>query len=130
MRDVKLLATGERVFLARYQEWGVAFLFDLRQSIDKQLATAKKVLRAQVAQDKKYGLLPLPRTQRNRNPDYRAMLRVLDGLDTGAIPSTIAAKLFPGRKAARDLVKALRSEAERLRDGGYRYMTILRATGK
>lgn len=131
--DAKLISTGEHVFIARYEEWGTAFLFDRRQSIDRQLAVAKVILKKWKKIDLADGLASLPRTHRNRKPDYRSMLRILDGLDEGATQVGIARELFPDNKkgtdAARDQVKVLLAEARRLRDGGYRYLTILRSPG-
>jgi hypothetical protein len=107
------------------QYWNFALMFDLRQSIPKQLVSARRWLETQKGLQELRGLKTIPRTQRDRNPNYRAMLRILDALEAGARPVYIAKRLYPKHESASDLVKAQRTEAERLRDGGYRFLPIL-----
>lgn len=123
LRSVRLRDSPGYWFLAEAHEWEVAMAFDLRQSVTRQLTSARRLLDRH-QRDKRIELVK--GTQRKRDRNYQAMLRILDARDTSETWTSIAKAIFPSKDtdSATALAKKLGKQAERLRDGGYRYIVF------
>lgn len=104
----------------------VAFVFDLRASIEKQLRAAGRALKERAAAARESGSVRLAKgaQREGKRTDYRAMLWALDAEESGATLREIADELYPGQSKL-DTVRKLLKEARRIRDGGYRDLLVL-----
>lgn len=109
----------------------LTMVFDFRQSIDLQLARARKIFEAQRETN---GLRPAAGFQRQRrdHSEFSLMLRILDARLAKQKYVVIAKTLFPKLDDASALakIKGLNRQAESIRDGGYRYFALLAAPKK
>jgi Family of unknown function (DUF6499) len=93
-----------------------AYVINLHLPLDIQFKRAIKSARAeQKLVQKTFG------RERSLN-HYISYLRIIDGLDAGASPKSIATKLFPNQSDPKVTFNNRRSAAMGLRDGGYRLL--------
>jgi hypothetical protein len=127
--EIPPYSLGTRWRLAKDAHHLVAFAFDVRVSLEAQIARAKSALLAYRRGYRSSREAAALGAQRQR-ADYALLLRVLDARDAHVPFAAIAATLFPRQAGGADRVRKLYARACALRDGGYRDVALLGWTGR
>jgi hypothetical protein len=108
----------------------VCAMFDLTRQIDLQIRMAEKqlrVLQGELQKRSKTKTLDV----RSKKEDYRDYLRVLDGVEAGAVRKEIADVINPLNKTTASLIESNRqtvttyhNAAKKLMETGYRYLPL------